>query len=77
MLFKVLHLLAEALDRNPILVTAMNPVIGYEKGAAIAKKAYAERRPVRDVAAELTDLSSKEINRLLNARDLTKGGIKS
>ena len=34
--------LAEALDRNPILVTALNPVIGYEKGAAIAKKAYAE-----------------------------------
>jgi fumarate hydratase class II len=69
--------LAEALDRNPILVTAMNPVIGYEKGAAIAKKAYAERRPVREVAAELTDLSDKEINRLLNARELTKGGIKS
>jgi fumarate hydratase class II len=69
--------LAEALDRNPILVTAMNPVIGYEKGAAIAKKAYAERRPVRDVAAELTDLSDKEINRLLNAKELTKGGIKS
>jgi len=69
--------LAEALDRNPILVTAMNPVIGYEKGAAIAKKSYAERRPVRDVAAELTDLSAKEINRLLNARELTKGGIKS
>jgi fumarate hydratase class II len=69
--------LAEALDRNPILVTAMNPVIGYEKGAAIAKKAYAERRSVREVAAELTDLSDKEINRLLNARELTKGGIKS
>ncbi len=34
--------LAEALERNPILVTALNPVIGYEKGAAIAKKAYAE-----------------------------------
>ena len=76
--FKVNHdKLAEALDRNPILVTAMNPVIGYEKGAAIAKKAYAERRAVRDVAAEMTDLSSKEISRLLNARDLTKGGIKS
>ncbi len=34
--------LAEALERNPILVTALNPVIGYEKGAAIAKHAYAE-----------------------------------
>ena len=69
--------LAEALDRNPILVTAMNPVIGYEKGAAIAKKAYAQGRPIREVAAELTDLSPKEIARLLNARELTKGGIKS
>src|SRR5262249_33915240 len=37
--------LAETLERNPILVTALNPVIGYEKGAAIAKKAYAEGRP--------------------------------
>ena len=43
--------LAEALDRNPILVTALNPVIGYEKGAAIAKKAYAEGKPIREVAA--------------------------
>jgi fumarate hydratase class II len=69
--------LAEALDRNPILVTAMNPVIGYEKGAAIAKQAYKERRPIREVAAELTDLSAKEIARLLDARDLTRGGIKA
>ncbi len=69
--------LNEALDRNPILVTAMNPVIGYEKGAAIAKKAYAEGRAVRDVAAEQTDLSDDELDRLLNALELTKGGIKS
>src|SRR5687767_7726888 len=48
--------LAEALERNPILVTALNPVIGYEKGAAIAKQAYAEGRPVREVAEKLTDL---------------------
>ena len=37
--------LAEALDRNPILVTALNPVIGYDKGAAIAKQAYKEGKP--------------------------------
>ena len=42
--------LAEALERNPILVTALNPVIGYEKGAAIAKQAYAEGRPILEVA---------------------------
>src|SRR5258708_29037192 len=55
--------LAEALERNPILVTALNPVIGYEKGAAIAKKAYAEGRPIREVASELTDLPREELAR--------------
>ncbi len=64
-----------ALDRNPILVTALNPVIGYEKGAQVAKKAYAEGRPVKDVARELTDLSDEELDRLLNPAALTKGGI--
>ncbi|OOG20614.1 aspartate ammonia-lyase [Thioalkalivibrio denitrificans] len=56
----------EALDRNPILVTALNPIIGYEKGAAIAKKAYAEGRPVIDVALEETDLSEAELRKLLD-----------
>jgi fumarate hydratase class II len=64
-----------ALDRNPILVTALNPVIGYEKGAAVAKKAYAEGRPVKDVAKEMTDLSDEELDRLLDPAALTKGGI--
>jgi fumarate hydratase class II len=64
-----------ALARNPILVTALNPVIGYEKGAAIAKKAYAEGRPVKDVAREMTDLSDDELDRLLDPAALTRGGI--
>src|SRR5476651_2530379 len=68
--------LAEALDRNPILVTALNPVIGYEKGAAIAKRAYAEGKPVREVAQELTDLSAAELAKLLDPLELTRGGIK-
>jgi fumarate hydratase class II len=68
--------LAKALERNPILVTALNPVIGYEKGAAIAKKAYAEGRPIKDVAAEMTDLDRAELDRLLDPRELTKGGIR-
>ena len=66
-----------ALHRNPIMVTALNPIIGYEKGAAIAKKAYAEGRPVKDVAREMTDLSDKELDRLLDPASLTKGGIKN
>ena len=68
--------IAEALDRNPILVTALNPVIGYEKGAAIAKKAYAEGKPVLEVAQKMTDLSREELKRLLDPAELTRGGIK-
>jgi fumarate hydratase class II len=68
--------LDEALERNPILVTALNPVIGYEKGAAIAKRAYTEGRAIREVAAEQTDLDSAELKQLLDPLELTQGGIK-
>ena len=65
----------EALVRNPILVTALNPVIGYEKGAATAKQAYKEGRPILDVALETTGLSRKDLLELLDPATLTKGGI--
>ena len=68
--------LAEALERNPILVTALNPVIGYEKGAAIAKKAYAEGRPIREVAQQMTGLPREQLAKLLDPAELTTGGIK-
>ncbi len=68
--------LAEALDRNPILVTALNPVIGYELGAKIAKQAYAEGRPILEVAAQLSGLSRDELVKLLDPAELTRGGIK-
>ena len=64
-----------ALDKNPILVTALNRVIGYEKGAAIAKKAYKEKRAIFEVALEETDLGEEELERLLNPATLTQGGI--
>lgn len=64
-----------ALSANPILVTALNPVIGYELGAKIAKTAYAEKRPVLEVARELTDLSEQELKTLLDPARLTQGGI--
>jgi fumarate hydratase, class II len=67
--------LGDALARNPILITALNPVIGYEKGAAIAKKAYAEGRPILEVAEQMTDLSVDELRRLLDPKTLTDGGI--
>jgi len=65
-----------ALDRNPILVTALNPVIGYEKGAATAKQAYKEGRPILDVAEETTGLKRDELKSLLDPLALTKGGIR-
>jgi len=68
--------LDDALDRNPILVTALNSVIGYDKGAAIAKQAYKEGRAIRDVAAEQTKLSPERLRELLDPLELTKGGIK-
>ena len=67
--------LEAALSKNPILVTAMNRVIGYEKGAAIAKAAYASGRPILDVAKEMTDLSEDQIKKLLDPAKLTEGGI--
>jgi fumarate hydratase, class II len=67
--------IAAALDRNPILVTALNPVIGYEKGAATAKQAYKEGRPILDVARDTTGLSVTELKRYLDPMALTRGGI--
>lgn len=63
--------LNEALARNPILVTALNPVIGYLKAAEIAKQAYKEGRPVLDVALEKTELPKAELEKLMNPKLLT------
>jgi fumarate hydratase class II len=57
-------------------VTALNPVIGYERGAAIAKQAYAQGRSILEVAAETTDLGADRLRELLDPLELTKGGIK-
>ena len=67
--------LQESLSRNPILATALNPVIGYARAAEIAKEAYRSGRPVLEVAAELTDLPSEELSRLLDPVQLTRGGL--
>jgi fumarate hydratase class II len=68
---------AATLERNPILVTALNPVIGYEAAATIAKRAYAEQRAVFEVALEDSGLPEKTLRRLLDPAALTAGGIKS
>ncbi len=59
-----------ALAKNPILVTALNTVIGYELGAKIAKTAYAEQRAVIDVAEDMTDLSRKKLEELLDPKKM-------
>ena len=64
-----------ALSRNPILVTALNRVIGYEKGAAIAKRAYRENRPIIDVARDETGMIEEELRQLLDPARLTRGGV--
>lgn len=64
-----------ALAKNPILVTALNPVIGYLKAAAIAKQAYQEGRAIIDVAEEETDLNRATLERLLDPAKLTQGGV--
>lgn len=64
-----------ALAKNPILVTALNPIIGYEKAAQIAKKAYKEKRAIIDVAEQETELSREELEKILEPYKLTKGGV--
>ncbi|MBA1191969.1 class II fumarate hydratase [Pseudomonas entomophila] len=67
--------LKEALSRNPILVTALNPIIGYLKAAEIAKTAYKQGRPIIEVALEHTDLSREQLDTLLDPEKLTAGGL--
>ena len=67
--------LDEALARNPILVTALNPIIGYLKAAEIAKSAYQQGRPIIEVAAEQTDLTVEQLQQLLDPAKLTQGGL--
>jgi fumarate hydratase class II len=62
--------LADGVGRNPVLVTALNPVIGYEQAAAVAKRAYAEGRAIIDVAEEDTDVSRAELERILDPSKL-------
>jgi fumarate hydratase class II len=67
----------EKIEMNPILVSALNPIVGYDKAAQIARRAYAERRRVKYVAAEMTDISPDRLQGLLNPRQMTEGGLTS
>jgi len=65
----------ESLSKNPILVTALNRIIGYSKAGAIAKKAYKENKSIIDVAHDETGMSKSQLKKLLDPVKLTKGGI--
>lgn len=67
--------LQSAVAKNPILATALNPIVGYLKAAEIAKRAYREGRPILEVAAEEVDLPRAELEKLLDPMRLTEGGI--
>ncbi|MEO1023108.1 MAG: class II fumarate hydratase [Bacteroidota bacterium] len=69
------EVIQDMVGRNPILVTALNPIIGYDLAAKIAKKAFAENRPVLDVAREMTDLSDEELEKALDPIKMTEGGF--
>jgi fumarate hydratase class II len=62
------------LARNPILATALNPLIGYERAAAIAKQAYAQGRPIIDVAEELGGLDGNLLRQRLDPSGMTGVG---
>lgn len=65
----------QMVSKNPILVTALNPIIGYDLAAKIAKKAFAEDRALKDVALEMTDLSEEELDKALDPIKMTAGGF--
>jgi fumarate hydratase class II len=66
--------ISESLARNPMLLTALAPRIGYDRAAAIARRAAAESRPVLDIALEETDLPREELAQLLDPARLARGG---
>jgi len=69
------EVMAAAVGKNPVLVTALNPVIGYAKAAEIAKKAYASGQSILDVAVAETDVPRETLEKLLDPIKMTRGGL--
>jgi fumarate hydratase class II len=63
------------LEKNVIVVTALNPHIGYDNGARVAKRAFAEGRSVRDVVLEEGLMSADEVDAALDLKGMTTGGV--
>ena len=58
------------LEKNPIIATKLNEIIGYDLSAAIVKEAYKTNRPIIDIAIEKTDLSKAKLLKLLDPKKL-------
>ncbi len=67
--------ISETLARNPMLLTALAPRIGYDRAAAIAKRAGSDSRPILDIAVEETGLPRDELARLLDPARLARGEV--
>ena len=62
--------LDENIQKNSILVTALVPVIGYDKSAEVAKEAMSQNKTIKEVLIEKNLISSEEIDELLNIEKL-------
>jgi fumarate hydratase class II len=65
----------ELLERNAVIVTALNPHIGYDNGARIVKEAAATGRSVRELVLEAGLMSEEELDAALDLKKMTEGGI--
>jgi fumarate hydratase, class II len=65
----------ELLERNAIVVTALNPYIGYDSGAKIAKESAATGRSVRELVLEAGLMSEEDLDKALDLKKMTEGGI--
>ena len=62
----------ENLKNSLMLVTALNPSIGYDKSAEIAKKAFKEGITLKQSAVNLGYLNEKEFDLIINPKKMTK-----
>ncbi|MGH8926128.1 MAG: class II fumarate hydratase [Acidimicrobiia bacterium] len=65
----------ELLERNVIIVTALNPYIGYDNGAMVAKESLATGRSVREIVLEKGLMSAEDLDRALDLKRMTEGGL--
>ena len=60
---------------NLVVVTALNPRIGYDMGVTVAKEAYASGRTIREVVLDMGLMEPGELDRVLDIKRMTEGGI--